>query len=118
MSGSVGYHSGLAAEDIVARFYEAREQPIVHRRWRGKAGEIDLIAQNADQVIFVEVKKSKDFATAAYRLGQRQIDRLIRAGSEFIGNEPCGLLTDVRYDLALVNGRGEVKVIENAIWDS
>ena len=116
MSGSVGYHAGLAAEDIVARHYVDRNQPVIHHRWRGKSGEIDLIARNGEQVVFIEVKKSRDFATAAFRLGQTQINRLMRAGAEFIGAEPHGLLTDVRYDLALVDGQGRVKVIENALW--
>ncbi len=116
MTGSVGYHAGLVAEEIVARHYEAHCQPVSQRRWRGKAGEVDLIARNGAQVVFIEVKKSRDFATAAHRLGPKQIKRLMAAGSEYIGTQPNGLLTDVRFDLALVNAQGEVQVIENALF--
>lgn len=114
MTGSVGYHSGFAAEDIVARDYERRNHAIAARRWRGQSGEIDLIFRDGDAVVFVEVKKSRDFARAATRLSRRQIDRICGSAAEFLAGEPRGQLTDVRFDLALVNGIGMVQVIENA----
>lgn len=116
MSGATSYHAGLAAEDIVARHYAKRRQPIAKRRWRGCAGEVDLIAQNGDQVVFIEVKRSRDFATAAHRLRPRQVKRLMAAGAEFAGTQPKGLLTEMRFDLALVNDLGQVDVIENALF--
>ena len=115
MNGHHNYHAGLCAEDIVARHYAAMNQPVAKRRWRGQAGEVDLIARNGAQVVFVEVKKSKTLTNAAMRLGPRQIDRLLAAGAEFIGSEPNGLLTDVRFDVAMVDGQGRVEIIENAL---
>lgn len=117
MTGSVGYHAGLAAEDIVAKDYVARAHGIAARRWRGKAGEIDLIARDGDTVVFVEVKKSRSFTTAAGRLGRPQMDRIVASASEFLAGEPRGQLTDVRFDLAMVNGMGGLKVIENAFME-
>lgn len=114
MSGSVGYHAGLAAEDIVARQYQGRNHVLAATRWRGKAGEIDLIMRDGAQVIFVEVKKSATFARAATRLSRKQMDRLVAAGGEFLSGEPKGQLTDVRFDLAMVDGRGHVQIMENA----
>ena len=40
--------------------------------------------------------------------------RLYASGEEYLGQMPKGSLTEVRFDVALVNGRGEVHVIENA----
>lgn len=114
MTGQTGYHAGRVAEDIVARDYTDRAHALAAKRWCGAGGEIDLIMRNGPQVIFVEVKKSASFARAATRLGRRQMDRLVAAGSEFLAGEPAGQLTDVRFDLALVNASGEVRVIENA----
>lgn len=118
MTGSLGYHAGLAAEDSVARDYAQRNHLIAAQRWRGRAGEIDLVARDGDTVVFVEVKKSRDFATAALRLGRRQMDRICSSASEFLAGEPKGQLTDVRFDLALVNAMGAVKVIENAFMEA
>ncbi len=118
MTGATGYHAGIAAEDTVARDYARRNHSIAARRWRGQAGEIDLIAREGETVVFVEVKKSRDFATAALRLGRRQMDRICASASEFLAGEPKGQLTDVRFDLAMVNNFGAIKVIENAFMEA
>lgn len=112
--GQTSYHAGLAAEDIVAQHYLRAGQPMLAKRWRGSAGEIDLIAQDGEGVIFIEVKKSRSHAQAATRLTRRQMDRIYGAGSEFLATQPRGQLTDVRFDLALVDEMGRVNVIENA----
>ncbi len=118
LKSTTNYHAGLVAEDIVAADYARRGQPIAGRRWRGSGGEIDLIARDGAQVIFVEVKKSRDFARAATRLNRRQMDRLCAAASEFVADEPNGQMTDMRFDLAMVNGAGAVQIIENAFMEA
>jgi len=118
MTGSVGYHAGQAAEEIVARDYARRNHAIAGRRWRGKGGEIDLIARDGDTVVFVEVKKSRSFARALTRLGRRQMDRICASAGEFLAGEPKGQLTDVRFDLAIVNGSGAIQIIENAFMEA
>jgi len=118
MTGTTGYHAGLVAEDAVAQDYARRNHGIAARRWRGKSGEVDLIARSGDTVVFVEVKKSRSFATAARRLGRRQMDRICASASEFLADEPKGQLTDVRFDLAIVDSFGRIEVIENAFMES
>lgn len=117
MTGSVGYHAGRVAEELVAQDYMRRNHGIAARRWRGRSGEIDLIARDGDTVVFIEVKKSRSFARAADRLGRRQMDRICASAGEFLAGEPRGQLTDVRFDLAVVNGVGALKVIENAFME-
>lgn len=112
--GQTNYHAGLAAEDCVARVYESGGIPICARRWRGLTGEIDLIGRSGDTVIFVEVKQSRTHDLAASHLSQAQIGRIFTTVDEFLAGEPKGLLTDVRIDLALVDGQGRVEVVENA----
>ena len=46
MSGQVSYLSGVSAEDQVARRYARTGHVILARRWRGRAGELDLVAVN------------------------------------------------------------------------
>ena len=116
--GETAYQSGRVAEDIVARAYHSAGRDIVHRRWRGKGGEIDLIARHGDEVIFIEVKKSKTFEQAASRLGRAQMDRLCVAACEFVENEPLGQLTPMRFDVAVVDGQGNVQIIENAFGEA
>lgn len=112
--GAVAFQAGWAAEDQVARHYERQGETVCARRWRGQAGEIDLVARDGECVIFIEVKQSRSHDEAAGHLGPRQMQRIWNAAAEFLAGEPRGQLTEVRLDLALVDGRGEVKVIRDA----
>ncbi|MCA0997906.1 YraN family protein [Alloyangia pacifica] len=113
--GEVSYHAGLAAEDQVARDFEHRGYPLLRRRWRGRSGEIDLIFGDGEGFVFVEVKASWSFDQALEHLRWPQIRRLQRAAEEFAGTQPRGALSDMRFDVALLNRHGMLRVIENAI---
>jgi putative endonuclease len=110
MGGLKGYLSGLAAEGAVARRYEEAGTPVAARRWRGKWGEIDLIARDGATVVFVEVKQARTHDEAAGRIGWRQVQRIWAAAQEFLDGEPLRSLTDVRFDLALVDSLGRVEI--------
>ncbi|MGR3805381.1 YraN family protein [Marinibacterium profundimaris] len=112
--GRSEYHAGLAAEERIAQDYERRGIPVARRRWRGQGGEIDLIARDGEALIFIEVKKSRDFDRAAERLGRRQMARLCQTAEEFLAGEPRGLLTEMRFDVALVDAQGRHMILENA----
>lgn len=114
MSGATAYASGLAAEDSVWDDYLDRGHELAARRWRCGAGEIDLIARKNGEVIFIEVKKARDFAQAAARLGARQMRRIALAAEAFLGGEPLGTNTPARFDVALVDGQGRMEILENA----
>ena len=111
--GRMAQAGGLAAEDIVARHYLRRGHTIVAHRWRGGGGEIDLILRNDTGVVFVEIKQAASIEAAAERLRPAQIARIQDAIGAFLSGEPDGLMTELRLDLALVNARGEVHVLEN-----
>ena len=114
MTGAVSYHAGKCAEESVAQLYLRGGQQVVARRWRGTAGEIDVIARDGDEVIFIEVKKSRTHAQAAEHLTRRQMDRIWQTASEFLGDEPKGQDTLVRFDVALVDAVGRIEILQNA----
>ncbi len=114
IQGSVSYHAGQAAENAVARDYIRRGFTLARERWRGKRGEIDLIMRDGPDLVIVEVKKSTSFEQAALRITRRQIDRILGSAEEFIANEPNGSLTNLRFDVALVDETGQLRIVENA----
>ncbi|WP_300010238.1 YraN family protein [uncultured Roseobacter sp.] len=116
--GQMAHHAGSAAEITVARHYETLGFRVAEKRWRGEGGEIDLIMETPDQVVFVEVKQSRSFEAAALRISQRQRMRIFAAAAEYLGTLPNGSLTEARFDVALVNGLGEVQILENAFGES
>lgn len=115
LAGAVAHRAGLAAEAAVAAHYTRAGREVVAQRWRGRGGEVDLVARDRDELVFVEVKRSRVSARAAERVTPRQVARLFAAAAEFIALEPRGQATPVRFDVALVDGLGRIEVLENAL---
>jgi len=112
--GALAYLSGLQAEDAVCADYIARGYVLCEMRWRGRAGEIDLIFEKSAAYIFVEVKSSSTLARAAQSLSARQLARICSSAEDYISRTPNGFLTDMRIDVALVDHMGTLEIHENA----
>lgn len=108
------YQAGCAAENSVARDYQQRGFSVARQRWRSPAGEIDLIMEDAGALVFVEVKKSRTHAEAAARLSRRQMARIYDAGACYLSEIGASMDTEIRFDVALVDGTGRFEIIENA----
>lgn len=115
--GRMNNLAGHAAETQVAADYERRGYPLARQCWRGGGGEVDLVLHDGDGLVFVEVKKARDFARAVERVTRRQMHRVALAAQDFMMRNGFDSLTPMRFDVALVNGHGEISVIENAQFD-
>lgn len=113
--GKRNHLAGLAAEERVAQVYRRAGYRLRETRWRGAAGEIDLIFDGADDLIFVEVKSSSSLDTALAMVTPTKAARLLNAATEYLGTTPRGLATFSRIDVACMDAIGEVTVLENAI---
>ena len=82
-------------------------------RWRGRAGEIDLIFRQGAEYVFVEVKKARSLDIAATRLSERQLWRIARSAEDYLANTLNKPFSVMRLDLAMVDGTGRVDVLEN-----
>lgn len=111
--GQMAYYAGHAAEGCVVAKYAAEGHRLVAQRWRGTAGELDLVFEDDDSLVFVEVKQARSFDAALQRLRPRQIERICRTAEEFVGQHCPG--RDMRFDLALVNGQGAVRAMPNIL---
>lgn len=114
MTGLKSYLTGLSAEDAVVRKYQRSGFAIVAQRFQSAEGEIDVIARHGEKYYFVEVKQSKTFARALDHLLPRQIERIRNAALCFLQKSEIPLETEMRFDAALVDGQGQIKVITNA----
>ncbi|MEL6171646.1 MAG: YraN family protein [Pseudomonadota bacterium] len=114
VQGQLGYYRGITAENIAARRYVEDGYEILEERWRGRGGEIDLIFLHGDTFIFCEVKAARTVDAAISRLRSRQIGRIHAAASEYLAKTPLGQLSNVRFDLAVVDGTGEAVILKNA----
>ncbi|MBT8155029.1 YraN family protein [Epibacterium ulvae] len=112
--GQRSHHAGVAAEEAVLRQYELLGFALLDKRWRGGAGEIDLILRKATQVVFVEVKTSRTHAEAASHLSAHQQARIYRAAEAYVAQSGDLQTCDLRFDAALVDGQGQIEILENA----
>lgn len=111
--GQMSYQAGLSAEDRVAAHFEAQGYDILARRWRAGRGELDVVLAHGAGIICVEVKQSRDFDRALAQITPAKLQRLYQTAEVFIGTLPTGSLTEVRFDAALVNAMGEIRIVEN-----
>jgi putative endonuclease len=95
---------GQRGEDAAAAFLQRLGMRIETRNWRSPAGEIDIVAREGDELVFVEVKtrKSERAGTAEEAVSaakQRRIVRLARAYLASVGGTPD---TGVRFDVVAI----------------
>ncbi len=107
--------AGASAEDAVAAHYIRSGMTVAARRWRSASGEIDLVLRAGDALVFVEVKQARDFARAAERLGTRQVQRILSAAGRYLAEDGRDQSTEMRFDVALVDGAGRIEIRENAL---
>ena len=110
---------GRRGEEAAAEHLEALGYRIVTRRFRTRAGEIDLVAEEAGTLVFVEVKARGSLACGrpADFVDGRKRGRLLRAAAAFLQrrggpDRPCRF--DVVEILAPPGGHLRVHLIRDA----
>ena len=114
-TGKLSYLSGQAAEIQVARHYERDGWRVLEHRFKSAAGEIDLVLRRQDTVLFVEVKRARTHDIAASRISLQQIARINQSAEIFVSEHLSGKNFEMRLDVALVDQKGEIQVIPNAL---
>ncbi len=99
---------GREAEDRAAELLRGKGMTIVERNFRAKVGEIDLVARDKDEIVFVEVRAraSAAFGGAGASVGGAKRRKLIKAAQVWLQARawtgPC------RFDVVLFDaGRAE-----------
>ncbi|MDE2240496.1 MAG: YraN family protein [Rhodospirillales bacterium] len=105
---------GRRAEDEVAALLRGKGYRILAVRLKTGGGEIDIVAADAQCLVFVEVKARPSFSEAAYAVSARQQARLIQAASIALAQNEAWVRPDIRFDVALVTAGG-IQFIKDAI---
>jgi putative endonuclease len=109
---------GKTGEDLACRELERRGYAIVARRYRQRAGEIDIIARDGSVLVFVEVKARENhrFGDAAEAVTFRKRRTITRLAIDYMArtrwvDRPC------RFDVVTIHfdsGEPVVDVVQNA----
>lgn len=110
-----GHDSEMWAE----QFLRAKGYRILERNLRTSLGEMDLVAEDAGVLVFVEVKgrATEAFGGALLAVNRRKQAKLVRLASQYLAqrhlsDKPC------RFDVVLVQGQpsaqGQIEHLQNA----
>ena len=121
-----GHRIGAWGEEVASQYLEAKGYQILARNWRTQEGEVDLVAQEGETVVFVEVKTrtSKDFGWPEDSVTTTKKRRLQRSAMAYLMDQD---LIDVPWRIDVIaidrNRSGEVERLEHYIdavngeWD-
>ena len=97
---------GSEGERAAAEFLEARGYRILERNYRTKLGELDLVAEEGDTLVFIEVKVRLNdrFGGPAAAITSAKQSRIARLAQQYVvsrrlSGRPC------RFDVVLIWGR-------------
>ena len=111
--------TGRQGEDIAAAYLSAKGWRIVARNWVCHTGELDIVAQSGDTLVFVEVRTRRGdrFGTAAESITPAKQARLIELAQTYlqgISLPQPGWRIDV-IAVQLGQGLPQIDHIENAV---
>ncbi len=111
---SRAYIRGLSAEFLCVWLLRLKGYRILARRYRGPAGEIDIIACRGHLIAAIEVKARANLTEALESVSPRQQRRIARTLLYFQAKHPRLAGLDYRFDLMWVGPRQPPKHILDA----
>lgn len=113
--------TGKLAEDMALQHLEKQGLTMIARNYYCRHGEIDLIMQEKDDIVFVEVRKRSrlDYGTAFESVNKRKINKLIKTATHFLQTKKWLHKINSRFDIVaihLVAGSQQLEWIKNAFW--
>ena len=107
--------TGKAAEDRACQLLQNQGLQLIARNWQNRQGEIDLIMQDHDHVVFVEVRTRKNdhFGSATESVTRKKRQKLISSSLHFLQTKGWYGQKNCRYDVVGIVGE-RLEWIKNA----
>lgn len=90
---------GQRSEALAALLLQAKLYRIRERRYKTPGGEIDLIAERGNTIVFVEVKSRLSAASAGEALEAVNQARIVRAAEHWLSRHPREAEKSCRFDV-------------------
>ncbi len=107
-------NKGNIAENKACQYLENQGLKLIKKNYRCRSGEIDLIMQDKDELVFVEVRyrKNNTYGTAIDTVDSSKIKKLINTANHYIIKHQ--LDTPARFDIVGFDSSFSPKWISNA----
>jgi putative endonuclease len=109
---------GAWGEEIARQYLETKGYRILARNWRTQEGEVDLVAQDGETIVFVEVKTrtSKEFGWPEESITVTKRRRLQRSAMAYLSDQD---LIDILWRIDVIaidrNHSGGVERLDHYI---
>ncbi len=110
--------TGKKAEDVACSFLQRNGLSLMQRNYHCRYGEIDLVMQDSDTLVFVEVRyrSSIKFGSAAESVDSNKQRKLVFTANHYLQRHPTNQAT--RFDVVALSPQQEPEWITNAFMDS
>jgi putative endonuclease len=102
LSQQNSYLYGVQSEQLAVEYFESICFKVLARRYKTKLGEIDLVLQKNNQLVFLEVKARRKQTSVEELLTARQISRNYSAAEIFLSEFPQYNGFECRFDLIII----------------
>ncbi len=109
---------GRLSEALALTYLRLKGYRLLARGYRTGRGEIDLVLWRKGLIVFVEVKRRGDLASAAEAIRPRQKARITDAARQYIQEHPGMARLDQRFDALLLAPWRLPRHVEDAWRDS
>lgn len=110
---------GKAAELTACEFLQTQGFSLLMQNYRCYFGEIDLIMQDQDDIVFIEVRSRRrtDYGNALESINQTKKAKLIKAATHFLQSTNQLYKINSRFDIIAIHpihGKMQLEWIKNA----
>lgn len=107
------YRKGLTAELKAEMLLRQAGWQILERRYKTKQGEIDLIAERDQTIVFVEVKARRGVEEGLFAITPRSQRRIANAAREWVSLHDDVVGKTLRFDAIILPKCGEAQHFPN-----
>jgi putative endonuclease len=110
---------GKQAELNACEYLQAKGLRLLAQNYHCNHGEIDLIMQDQDDIVFIEVRSRNrvDYGNALESIKKNKINKLIKTATHFLQMKKWLYRVNSRFDIVVIHpiaGRLQLEWIKNA----